>query len=219
MPRLALLAPLGSLLFTAAWLVLGAISPGYRLFDLVIEPYSPISQPVSGLGLGVTGPWMNAAFVIGGLLLIAGALGVRRAMPRTRLATAGLVLSAFAGVGMVIDGIFTLESVMLHLLGFLLAVPLAAVGFVLLGVATRGDSGRLAAALVLAGVATVALFVWFMAIFDPYTAGANTGYAGLVQRILITVVLAAWTMLGVTAWRRRALPRSREHVAGRRRAG
>ena len=49
-----------------AWFVLGFLSPGYTIFGTVIAPYSPISQPISGLGLGTTGPFMNAAFVLGG---------------------------------------------------------------------------------------------------------------------------------------------------------
>lgn len=205
MSRLPLLAPLSALLFTLAWIVLGAVSPGYRLFDLVIEPYSPISQPVSGLGLGVTGPWMNAAFVIGGALVTAAAVRLRGVLPRSKRVTSGLVLSGLTGVGMIIDGFFTLESVMLHLLGFLLAVPLPAVGFVLLGLGLRATQRRLSTLLLVAGPVVLALFVWFMVIFDPYSAGENDGYAGLVQRVLITAVLATWSVLGVAGWRRRSV--------------
>lgn len=214
MSRLPLLAPLGAAVFTLAWIVLGAVSPGYRLFDLVIEPYSPVSQPVSGLGLGVTGPWMNAAFVLGGILIVAGALGVRRAAPRGRLATVALALAALTGVGMIIDGLFTLESVMLHLAGFLLAIPVPAVGFLLGGIALRRDAPRLGGLLVVAGVAALALFGWFMVIFDPYSAGSGAGYAGVVQRLVITVVLGAWAMIGVSAWRRlRAVENARRDAA------
>lgn len=202
MRRLPLLAPLGALVFTLAWLVLGAISPGYRLFDLVIEPYSPVSQPVSGLGLGVTAPWMNAAFVGGGALLLVGAAAARRAFPRGRLVGAGYVLSALTGVGMVVDGLFTLEAVMLHLVGFLLAVVLPAVGFVVLGLGLRRAHPALSRLLLVTGPVALALFVWFQIVFDPYAAGDNTGYAGLVQRALITVVLGTWSVIGVVAARR-----------------
>ena len=71
-------------LFTLAWAVLGALSPGYRLFDLVIDPYSPIAQPISGLGLGVTGPYMNAAFIVGGRA----GRGGRHRIPRPPVAVA-----------------------------------------------------------------------------------------------------------------------------------
>src|SRR5690242_15877093 len=73
---LALGAVIGPTLFTLAWLVLGYISPGYTAWGIRVAPYSPISQPISGLGLGPTGPFMNAAFVVNGLLLLAGVLGV-----------------------------------------------------------------------------------------------------------------------------------------------
>src|SRR5258707_6740703 len=69
---LALGAVVGPLLFTGAWLVLGFVSPGYTVFGVHIAPYSPITQPISGLGLGPTAMYMNAAFVLSGLILAAG---------------------------------------------------------------------------------------------------------------------------------------------------
>jgi hypothetical protein len=68
-------------LFTAAWLVLGFISPGYTVSGTRISPYSPITQPISGLGLGKTAPYMNAAFILTGLLLLAGVIGIVRSLP------------------------------------------------------------------------------------------------------------------------------------------
>ena len=87
--RPAILAPLGAALFTVSWAVLSAVSPGYRLFDLVIEPYDPVSQPISGLGRGVTGPWMNTAFVVGGLLQVG-----RDDTAVTVVATAAILLAS-----------------------------------------------------------------------------------------------------------------------------
>src|SRR5256885_16376039 len=74
-------ALVGPVLFTMSWLVLGAVSPGYTMWDIVVRSYSPIAQPISGLGLGVTGPFMNAAFVASAALLFA---GHRRYLPRHR---------------------------------------------------------------------------------------------------------------------------------------
>ncbi|MFD2354770.1 hypothetical protein ACFSTC_44170 [Nonomuraea ferruginea] len=71
----------GPALFALSWVVLGLVSPGYTLFGHRFTGYSPISQPVSGLGMGVTGPFMNAAFVVTGLMLIA---GVARRLPHVR---------------------------------------------------------------------------------------------------------------------------------------
>lgn len=72
---LALGAAVGPVLFTLSWFVLGFLSPGYTLWGTKIAPYSPLSQPVSGLGLGPTGPLMNTAFVVSGLLLLVGVTG------------------------------------------------------------------------------------------------------------------------------------------------
>jgi heme/copper-type cytochrome/quinol oxidase subunit 4 len=208
MPRLALLAPLGALLFTLAWVVLGLISPGYQLFDLVIEPYSPIAQPVSGLGLGVTGPYMNAAFVVSGLLIAAGAVGIRSLWPAVRGRCGVPFALAISGVGLVIDGLFTLESVMPHLVGFLLAVGGAVVGFAIAAVALRSTWRTGSVVVGVAAAAALGLFVVFMVIFDPYSAGDNAGVAGLVQRLLITVVLGGIAFLPL-ALRTRALVSAR----------
>ena len=199
MSRLPILAPIGAALFTLAWLVLGFVSPGYRLFDLVIEPYSPVAQPISGLGLGVTAPFMNTAFVLGGALIAVGTLTSIGRIFRSRLATAGTILVAAMGLGMAIDGIFTLESVLMHLVGFLLAVVVPAVGFVLLAIALRRTRPRLALVLAIGAVLALALFVLFQATFDPYSAGDNTGYSGLIQRALVTVVLATVVAISGTA--------------------
>ena len=198
--KLAWLAPSGAILFTLAWIVLGIVSPGYELFGHVIEPYSPVSQPVSGLGLGPTGPWMNAAFIVGGLLVLAGTLATARSWQRLggRGLTA-LVLMSPMGVGMIVCGAFTLESMMLHLLGFLLAVPLPALGFLFAAAALRRTDAVAARLALAGGVLALALFALFMATFDATGAGGNDGYAGLVQRALIVVALLTQSVLVVRA--------------------
>src|SRR3712207_5091025 len=87
---LALGAVAGPAVFTLAWFVLGFLSPGYTLFGTLIAPYSPISQPISGLGLGPTGPFMNAAFVLGGLVLLAGVAGIFQSVRRSEEHTSEL---------------------------------------------------------------------------------------------------------------------------------
>lgn len=193
-------AMVGAAVFTAAWLILGFISPGYQLFDLVIEPYSAISQPVSGLGLGVTAPWMNSAFIVSGLAMVLGVVGLARVWPTARLRRASIVLLGCTGIGMIMDGLFTLEAVMLHLSGFLIAIVLPASGFIVAGLSLRGSWRATSAWLLIASPVALGLFALFMVIFDPYSAGDNAGYAGLVQRALITVVLGMQAMLGFTAW-------------------
>src|SRR6266851_3784903 len=130
----ALAAVAGPVLLTLAWFVLGFISPGYSLWGTRIAPYSAISQPLSGLGLGPTGPFMNTAFILSGLLMMAGAIGVFRAIPelgaRTRWICTALL--GLPGLGAVIDGVFTLEHFFFHFVGFGLALT-TVVGFPVMG--------------------------------------------------------------------------------------
>jgi hypothetical protein len=195
--RLTVLALIGGVIFTLAWVVLGSVSPGYELFGTHIEPYSWVSQPVSGLGLGVTAVWMNTAFVLGGILIAVGLLSTAGFWwRRGRTGRAAFILMSLLGLGMIACGLFTLESMMLHLTGFLLAIPLPSIGLIFAGVAIRRDSPRLAMWASIGGVTALTLFIVFMATFDPGSAGGNYGIAGLLQRVLIVATMAA--VIGLT---------------------
>jgi hypothetical protein len=68
----ALGAIVGPILFTCSWLILGLIPTYYT--PLLTVP--GMIAPISWLGLGPTGRFMNTAFVLCGLLLLCGILGV-----------------------------------------------------------------------------------------------------------------------------------------------
>src|ERR1700676_583533 len=139
----ALGAVAGPVLFTLGWLVLGFISPGYTMWGTRIAPYSVISQPLSGLGLGPTGPLMNATFILSGLLIVAGAVGIFRTIDELGPAARwiGTVLLALPGLGAVVDGVFTLEHFFFHFVGFGLALT-TVVGFPVIGFLLRRLSSR-----------------------------------------------------------------------------
>ncbi len=185
---------------TLLWFVLGFVSEGYDLWDLHITPYSAISQPISGLGMGATAPFMNAGFVLYGLAMIWGSVGFARALPglgqgATRRAAALLGLH---GLGAIIVGVFDLEAILLHLAGFLLVVsPIAT--FPLLARELRRAPGWRSAVRVLyvAGALTLLLTVVYFATFDPEAAGENTGVGGLTQRILLLQLSAWFVWLGI----------------------
>jgi hypothetical protein len=203
---LALGAVAGPILFTIAWVVLGFLSPGYTLFGTRIAPYSPVSQPISGLGLGPTGPFMNAAFVLGGLLLLAGVIGVFQTIgPAGRPAArrACVALLALTPLGMVVDGIFTLEEVLAHLIGFLLAVATPVLSFLAAGVLLRDIPRwrRFGTWLLLGSPLTLLLVVLFFGTFVPTAAGAQDGVGGLIQRLLVIEVFAWLVAMGWLAFR------------------
>ncbi len=206
--RLALGAVAGPVLFTLAWFVLGFLSPGMRFADSPLIPSSPITAPISGLGLGPTGPFMNAAFVLGGILLLTGVLGVfttrsvTSGRPVARWASAALL--ALSGVGLVVAGLFTLEAAVPHFVGFLLATGVPILGFLVAGSYFRGIPGwrRFGTWLLLGSPLTLVLVVLFFLTFDPAAAGAGLGVAGLTQRILALEVLAWFVAMGWLAFRR-----------------
>src|SRR6266702_2707664 len=172
---LALGAVVGPILFTLAWIILGELSPGYTAWGIRIAPYSPISQPISGLGLGPTAPFMNAAFVLTGLLTLVG-----------------------------VDGIFTLESFLPHTAGFLLATASPVPTFVVIGLLLRRIPRfrRFGTWLLLGSPLTLALVVLYFLTFSPTVAGIQTGVAGLTERILAVEVHAWLVALGALAFRR-----------------
>ena len=199
---LAARAAAGPVLLTAAWLVLDFVSPGYSLWGTWVGPYSAVSQPISGLGLGSTGPYMNAAFVACGLLTIAGSAGIFRLVPelsiRMRWLCAGLL--ALPGIGAVLDGVFTFESFLPHFAGFGLALT-TTVTFPIVGLVLRGAPSwrRLGTALVFAGPLTLALTVLYFATFTPTIEGIQHGVAGLTERLLIVEVQAWYVALALLA--------------------
>jgi len=203
---LALGAVAGPVLFTLAWVVLGELSPGYTAWGTRIAPYSPISQGISGLGLGITAPFMNTAFVLCGLLLLAGAVGIFQGI-REMGAVARwscTVLLALSALGSVVDGIFTLESFLPHTAGFLLATASPVLSFVVIGLLLRRVKSfrRFGTWLLLGSPLTLALVVLYFLTFSPTVVGIQTGVAGLMERLLAIEVHAWLVALGALAFRR-----------------
>ncbi len=172
---LALGAVAGPVLFTLAWVVLGALSPGYTAWGTRIAPYSPISQPISGLGeMGVLARWSCT------------------------------VLLALSPLGMVVDGFFTLESILPHTAGFLLGCATPVLSFVVIGLLLRRVKSfrRFGNWLLLGSPLTLALVILYFLTFSPTVAGIQTGVAGLTERILGIEVQTWFVAMGILVFRR-----------------
>jgi hypothetical membrane protein len=90
---------IGSLLFILVLLVEGATRPGYDAWRMA----------GSALSLSDRG-WMQIAnFIVGGLLILGFAVGVRQTLGRGRGAAWGPILLAIAGMGLIIAGIFVTD--------------------------------------------------------------------------------------------------------------
>jgi len=203
---LALGAIAGPVLFTLAWVILGALSPGYTAWGTRIAPYSPISQPISGLGLGPTAPFMNAAFVLSGLLMLVGVIGIFQNIGEMGTLARWIctVLLALSPLGMIVDGFFTLESILPHTAGFLLGCGTPVLSFAVVGLLLRRTESwrRFGTWLVLGSPLTLALLVLYFLTFSPTIAGMQTGVAGLTERMLVVEVFAWFVALGALAFRR-----------------
>lgn len=203
---LALGAVAGPVLFTLTWLVLGFVSPGFTIFGTTIAPYSPISAGISGLGLGLTAPVMNSAFVLSGLLLLVGVVGIFQSIQGmgARGRWTCIAILGLSGVGLVVDGLFTLESFFPHFLGFAIGIGATVPGFVISGVLLRRTPGwrRFGSWLILGSPLTVALTVLYFLTFSPTAEGARTGIAGLSERLLVVEVFFWFVSLGWLAFRR-----------------
>jgi len=203
---LALGAVAGPVLFTLSWLILGFLSPGYTAWGIHFAPYSPIVQPISGLGLGPTGPYMNAAFVLCGIFVLVGVAGIFLSVTEigavARWSCAALL--SLSALGIAMDGIFTLQTFLLHFIGFGVGCGSAALGLLVTGFALRrvprwrGFGNWL----LLAGPLTLALIILSQVTFDQTAIIAGHGIAGLTERIMVVEVFAWFVALGWLAFRR-----------------
>jgi hypothetical membrane protein len=168
--------------------------------------------------LGVTGPYMNSAFIISGLLLLAGVIGVVLALPpggRHVTRTASSILLGLSPVGLVIIGLFTLDNPAMHLLGAMLILATPVISFLITGLHLRGLPGwhRFGNRLLGAAPLTLVLFVLYTGSFDQSAVAAGHGVAGLTQRLLFVNILTWFAAMGWLAYRHTAssTPADRKH--------
>jgi amino acid permease len=128
-----------------------------------------------------------------------------RASSRPAARWACAALFALTPLGLVVDGIYTLEEPLPHLIGFVLATGIPVLSFLAAGVFLRGIPRwrRFGTWLLLLGSPlTLVLVILFFLTFDQAAIVAGDGVAGLTQRILVLEVLAWFAAMGWLAFRR-----------------
>lgn len=198
----------GPVLFAIAWIVLGVLQPATKTDYGVMGGISgAISNPISGLGVGPHAQLFNAAFILCGLMLLAGVIGVFQiimASARPAVRCVSTALMAISPVGLAMAGIFTLQSsVALHTVaaGLLFYVPV--VGFLITGLVLRRipHHRRLGSVLLVASPLTLILAVLYGITFDVATIAAGHGIAGFTERVLLVEIHAVYVALGLSALR------------------
>src|SRR6185295_12186986 len=86
-------------LFTLAWIIEGATRAGY----------DPLRHPISSLAIGEAGWTQTANFIVTGLLLLAFAVGLRRALQPRGGSWWGPVLVGAVGLGLLGAGLFVTD--------------------------------------------------------------------------------------------------------------
>jgi hypothetical protein len=87
-------------LFLAVWAVQALTRDGF----------DPTYHPISLLGLGDLGWIQIANFVVTGILLVAGAVGLRRVLRSGRGRTWGPILIGLNGIGLIMAGVFVTDA-------------------------------------------------------------------------------------------------------------
>jgi uncharacterized protein (DUF2141 family)/hypothetical membrane protein len=185
-------------LFSVAWTALGLVRPGY----------SCISQPISGLGVGPHASVMNFAFVLSGLLTLAGSVGtfllIREVSMVARWSCVALL--ALSGVGSVLCGLYTWESFAPHMIGSILGLAGPILGFLVGGVVLRRIPrwSRMGGWLLGGAAMTLLLVALFFATFSVQAVMAGRGLAGLIERVLVAQIQALYAALAMGATRQGA---------------
>ena len=195
----------GGLVFTGVYLAEGATRAGYRA----------LAQPISALSLGPGGWVQQLNFIVFGVLVCLSAAGWWAALAPGRGAVAFPVLRVAAGVGLVMDGLFSQDPSggyppgsragaptvhgQVHTLFAMITITALASGCFVLASRFAAEPGwrRWAVFAVAAGVATIV----FIAAFGA--AGGHGGLAGLWERaaggatsVLTVAVLARLAIIG-----------------------
>jgi hypothetical protein len=190
--------------FTIAWFVEG----------LTRANYDPMRHPISSLSIGEFG-WTQAAnFIITGILTIALALGLRSALQSRGGSKWGPILVGIIGIGFLGAGFFVTDPMNGYPLGtpalpaqftvvgrlhrlfsafFFLGLPIAC--FVLARLFTRQGEHNWALYSRVTGVTFIVMFIVTTVGFSQVEGLVD--YAGLLQRITVTIGLTWLTLLPI----------------------
>lgn len=199
----------GPALLTVAWIVLGLlVPPTETIYGIQGGVSGTLTSPISGIGVGPYGVLFNGAFILSGLLTIAGLVGVFGSLPAnagTRQRWLVATLLALSPLGFVVAGIFTLAgSVPLHMVGFLLAAGTPVVTFAIAGLyfrrlpRWRGFGNSLLAG----SPITLLLVVTFFLAFDRDAIASGRGLAGIPSRLLALEIAGYYAAMGWLGFKR-----------------
>jgi hypothetical membrane protein len=171
--------------------------------------YSRADDVISALGTDVSpgATLMNASFVAQGALILGGALLLRPAL-RGRAANAAVALLAVAAVGVLLVGVFPLDSALAaHRTGAVLHLVGSGLGLIALAYAVRPRSELLGTTLAVLGLIGIAGTVFFVTGVTDYLGDGGT------ERAAAYVLPIGLAIAGIALWRLGADPVADEERA------
>jgi hypothetical membrane protein len=162
-------------------------------------PYSRADDVISALGTADSPAhfWMNASFVLQGVLIAAGVLLLRPLLTRGAGAAATVLLSA-AALGVLLVGLFPSDgNAGLHAFGAVLHLLGGGLGLIALAYTLRPRSEALGTTLALLGLVGTAMTVFFLTEVTEYLGRGGT------ERAAAYVVPIGLALAGAALWRMR----------------
>jgi hypothetical protein len=191
----------GSILLTLAWIILGLFMPPvHNEYGIIGGIWGTISNPISGTGVGPYGVFFNLAFVLSGVLIFLGILGVFLSLNnKSKKHWRTAVLLLLSPTGFIIAGAVNLSmSVPLHMIGFYLGGGSLIIGGIIAGLYFRNFEnykiyGNI---LIICSPVLLLLMIFSMASFNLELIATGGGIAGIPSRLNALVVCFMHFIIG-----------------------
>jgi hypothetical protein len=191
----------GSVLLTLAWIIFGLLMPPvHNEYGIIGGILGTISNPISGTGVGPYGFFFNLAFILSGVFIFIGILGVFLILnkrSKKHWLTATLLL--LSPIGFIIAGAVNLSmSVPLHMIGFYLGGGSLIIGGIMAGLYFGNfETCKIYGKILLICSPILLIFMIFsMVTFDRELIATGGGIAGIPSRLNALVVCFMHFVIG-----------------------
>jgi hypothetical membrane protein len=145
------------------------------------------ANALSELGASAESVLFNSAMLIGGFLNFLFDIGLYHYFERKQ-ARSGIALLMLSSVFLALSGVFTVDSLLIHVLVAIGYFTLAPAGFIIIGYSTKDSVIKKLS--VASGVAALAVILILPGIF--YVAPFNVGFA--VPELIEALIILVWTV-------------------------
>jgi hypothetical protein len=199
---LSFCAIIGSILLTLDWIILGLLMPPvHNGYGIIGGISGTISNPISGTGVGPYGVLYNLLFVLSGVFIFMGILGVFSILNKKSknhwIIAALLLLSS---IGFIIVGAVNISmSVPLHMIGFCLAGGSLIIGGIISGIYFKKfeNCKKFGNILIICSPILLILTILTMVSYNRELIVAGGGIAGIPSRLNVLLACFMHFIIGV----------------------